>query len=291
VSHRPPASAREPNACAGPRDDPVRRVAVVTGASSGIGRRVAEDLSRRGWRVCAAARREGHLRSLIEGLGGEEAGHCYVVTDVSDSDDVARLAAEVDTRYGRCDALVNNAGFSARRRLDAPDALEVTEAILATNYRGAVACTRALLPALRAAAPASVVNVASVAGRVPVAGNAAYVASKFALVGWSESIRAELARDGITVSLVEPGPVPTEGFPQRAMTTHPVGRHVIAGVEDVSREVLRAIAGGDLQRTVPRVYGLLPLLRLLAPRVWDRIAVRILAARDEREGLEPTCSD
>ena len=262
------------------------RVAVVTGASSGIGRQVASDLAAYGWRVVAVARREPLLRSLLDELDGDPTRHSSVVADVSDAEQVARIAAHVEQRYGRCDALVNNAGFSRRTRLTAPDAIEATEAVLATNFLGAVRCTRALLPALRAAAPASVVNVASVAGRVPVAGDAAYAASKFALVGWSESIRSELERDGITVSLVEPGPVPTEGFPQGALVAHPIGRHVVADVEDVSREILRAVAGGDLRRTVPRIYAVLPLLRLLIPGVWHHLAVRILAARDEREGLE-----
>lgn len=262
-----------------------RRVAVVTGASSGIGRRVARDLAGRGWRVVAVARREPRLRTLVDEIDAG-AGHSRVVADVSDGSQVASLAAHVEQHYGRCDALVNNAGFSRRTPLAAPDAVETIEAVLATNFLGAVRCTRALLPALRVAAPASVVNVASVAGRVPVAGNAAYTASKFALVGWSEAIRSELERDGITVSLVEPGPVPTEGFPQDALLDHPLGRHVVADVEEVSREVLRAIAGGDLRRTVPRIYAALPWLRLLIPRVWHRLAIRILAARDEREGLE-----
>lgn len=260
-----------------------RRVAVVTGASSGIGRRVAVDLGRYGWRVCAIARRAALLDELVEEIGGRTAGHSYVATDITDPDAVRAMREHVDGSYGRCDALVNNAGYSERVPIDATDAVAAVERQLATNYVGAVRCTAELLPLLEAAAPSVVVNVASVAGRFPVAGHAGYAASKFALVGWSESVRGELARHGIHVGLVEPGPLPTEGFPQQALAEHPIGRHGLADVEDVSRAVLEVIAHRRRRRTVPRAYYLPQLLERLAPGPVQWIAERVIQERNRRE--------
>jgi uncharacterized protein len=147
-----------------------------------------------------------------------------------------------------------------------------------------VRCTWALLPLLRRSAPSTVVNIASVAGRFPVAGNAAYAASKFALVGWSESVRNELADLGVHVGLVEPGPLPTEGFPQTALREHPLGQLVTTDVARVSRAVLEMIASGRNRRTVPRVYYLPQVLERIVPGPTLWAAERVLAARQRREG-------
>lgn len=259
------------------------RVAVVTGASSGIGRQVAIDLSRHGWRVCAVARRTELLADLVEELGGGAGGHTYHTTDVADADSVRGLREHVSRTYGRCDALVNNAGFSERVPIDEDGAVDAVERQLATNLLGVVRCTAELLPLLETAAPSVVVNVASVAGRFPVAGHAGYSASKFAVVGWSESIRGELAERGVHVGLVEPGPVPTAGFPQEALAEHPVARLALANVEDVSRAVLEVIGRRRRRRTVPRVYYLPQLLERLAPRPVQWIAERVVRERNRRQ--------
>src|ERR687896_238709 len=95
------------------------KVCVVTGASSGIGERVARDLAAAGARVCAAARREERLKALVEELPGD--GHTYKPTDISERDQVADLARFVGETYGRCDVLINNAGVSSSASFDAPD--------------------------------------------------------------------------------------------------------------------------------------------------------------------------
>ena len=254
------------------------KICVVTGASSGIGRRLARDLAGKGAVVCAAARREDRLSELVRDLTPVASGaHSYVVTDVADRDQVHRLAEHVRETYGRCDVLINNAGISGGRPFDGEQSLETLEKVFRTNFFGAAYCTAAFLPLLESSAPSHVVNIASIAGRVAFGNGSAYCGSKFALVGWSESLYYDLKRKGIHVSLVEPGPIPTEGFPQTALIGSPILRRALGGADDVSRAVQHAIRHKKMQRAVPRFYYLAPILRLLAPPLF-RFAAKRLAS-------------
>ncbi|MDQ3766921.1 MAG: SDR family NAD(P)-dependent oxidoreductase [Actinomycetota bacterium] len=241
------------------------KICVVTGASSGIGRRTALDLGAAGARVCIAARRRERLTALVDAMGGVAKGHSWVVADVSNRDDVRTLAAHVENRYGRCDILINNAGFANERPFDGPGAVGDLELVMGTNFWGTVSCTAEFLPLLTRSAPSHVVNVASVAGRLALPGASSYCASKFAVVGWSEAVRPELARRGVHLSLVEPGFVPTEGFPQRGLTGHRFLRHTLASDADVSRAIREVIAKDKDERVVPRWYRLFELPRVLIP--------------------------
>jgi uncharacterized protein len=264
------------------------KVCVVTGASSGIGRQTAVDLAREGAAVCVAARREERLRALVEELGGSP--HSYLATDVSDRNDVYKLAAHVRETYGRCDVLVNNAGFSGRGGFDGPAALGELHRVMATNFFGAAYCTAELLDLLVSSAPSHVVNVASIAGRIATPGVSAYCASKFALVGWTESIQPELAKRGVFVSSIEPGFVPTEGFPQTELRRDRVMRHLLGSPEDVSGAIRDAVRGRKAQRVVPRWYYLFQVPRVLTPRVYRAVAAKVMAtgaARAKTSGGGP----
>ncbi|HYZ46924.1 MAG TPA: SDR family oxidoreductase [Actinomycetota bacterium] len=250
---------------------------VVTGASSGIGRRTALDLAEEGARVCAVARRETLLRALVDEMGGAAAGHSWVECDVSNRDDVRRLAAHVEEVHGRCDVLVNNAGVGSGA-WRARDPVAEVRRVMETNFFGAVHCTAELLALLESTAPSCVVNVASIAGRVPVPRAASYSASKFALVGWSESLWFELAPRGVNVCVIEPGPLATEGFPMEALRRHPVLRFVLTDTERVSRAIRSAVRTRSVSRTAPRWYAAFPIARTLAPGAF-RSAQRHLARR------------
>ncbi|MCA1707656.1 MAG: SDR family NAD(P)-dependent oxidoreductase [Actinobacteria bacterium] len=253
------------------------KVCVVTGASSGIGARIARDLADAGATVCAAARREDRLSELVDGLPTPPgASHSYVVTDVSDRTQVDRLATEVRGRYGRCDVLVNNAGMSRGRAFEGESSIAALEEVFATNFFGAVYCAAALLPLLEATAPAHVVNIASIAGRIAFGNGSAYCASKFALVGWSEAVAFDLRERGVHVSLIEPGPVPTEGFPQEALMARPVLRGGLSSAGDVSRAVMSSIARRKTEMFVPRWFYLLQFPKLLFPGLF-RWVVRTFA--------------
>ena len=241
------------------------KVCLVTGASSGIGRRTALDLAAEGARVCVAARRRDRLEEVLDTMGGEALGE------------------HVRRTYNRLDVLVNNAGFSARRAFGELGSVADLERVMKTNFYGAVYCTAELLPLLEGAAPSSVVNVTSVAGRHAFGGAPAYCASKFALVGWSEALHFELGSKGICVSLVEPGLIPTEGFPQTGPLGDPLLRHALGSVEDVSAAIRDAIVRRKPARTVPRWYYLLRLPQLLAPPLYRLVHDKLVAPRRATE--------
>ena len=255
------------------------KVCIVTGASSGIGRRTALDFAADGAEVCVVARREALLVDLVDQMGGDSRGHSYVAADVSVLEDVGRIGAHVRARHRRCDVLVNNAGFSRPGSFAEHDALEKLDEVMATNFFGAARLTKELLPLLVEAAPSSVVNVASIAGRLALGGAGAYCASKFALVGFSEALNFDLAPLRVHVGLVEPGPVPTEGFPQRDLLGDRLLRRAVSSADEVSRAIRKSAAGHKLQRVVPRAYHLLTIARYLSPPLYTFAQRRLIKDR------------
>ena len=268
---------------AGSRFPVTGRICVITGASSGIGRRTALDLAAAGNKVCVAARRRERLESLVAEMGGSAAGHSYLVTDVSDREQVKALAEHVRETYGRLDVLINNAGFAGEEGFRGPESVEDIERVMATNFFGAVYCTAEFLPLLEASAPSHVVNVASMAGRIATPGVSTYVASKFALVGWTEALNLEFAGRGVYLSSVEPGFIPTEGFPQKNMTQDKVMKYLLGTDAQVSEAIQDAIAHRKPQRVVPRWYYLFQIPRVLTPRLFrfslDKISRSSLGRR------------
>lgn len=253
---------------------------VITGASSGIGRRLAVDVAAAGATVCVAARRTDRLESLLSELVGS--GHSYLATDVSARDQVKALAEHVRVTHGRCDVLVNNAGYSGERGFTGAESIANVEAVFATNFFGAIYCTGEFMSLLESSAPAHVVNVTSVAGRLAAPGVPAYCASKFALVGWTESLQPELARNGIYLSSVEPGFIPTEGFPQTELVKDKMMRHILGSDAQVSSAIQDAVSGRKPQRVVPRWYYMLQVPRIVIPGVFRAGASKLAGTREPR---------
>jgi short-subunit dehydrogenase len=241
------------------------RTAVVTGASSGIGEATARRLAADGWRVLAVARREDRLRAL---------GTEHVAVDLTADDAPARVRAAVEDRLGgRLDLLVNNAG-SAHRAAFADGGYENVRRTMELNFDSVVRLTEALLPILRSSAPSSIVNVSSIAGRAASGKQGAYAASKFALAGWNDSLYLEEKPHGVHVGLVLPGFVATEGFPQRQLTGKAATRWIVSTPEKVAQAILDAGPGGKPERSVPRPYALVPVMRTLLPGLVRRAAAR-----------------
>ena len=242
------------------------RVAVVTGASSGIGAEIARLLAHRGWRTVLLARREERLQDLAAELSGE-----YEVCDIADREAVAVAAARVLERHPLVHLLVNNAGIPARAGfLDADP--EVVENVMRVNYLGGVWCLRAFLPGLEAAVPADVVNVVSVAGAVAFPPAGPYSASKHAQLAFSRATAAQLRVRGIRVHTVKPGFVETEGFPQ-ARLPRPMQRLVI-GPGRIAEHIVDSVERGRGETTVPRYYGVAGGLQALLPNVLARVLAR-----------------
>ena len=179
------------------------RVAVITGASSGIGEATARALAANGHRVALLARRAERVEALASDLGEAIA----VEADVTDRDSIVAAAERVQSELGRADILVNNAGvmllapFSSEQRTEHRQMVE-------TNLLGAMTATEVFLDQLREGG-GDLVNISSVAGRTARPGNAVYAATKWGLGGWSEGLRQELQPD-VRVILIEPGAVATE---------------------------------------------------------------------------------
>ena len=240
----------------------MRRVAVVTGASSGIGAEIARELARRDWLCVLLARREERLRPLAEEIGGE-----FELCDVADRATVEQVAGRVRERHPQVHVLVNNAGIPARASFLEGDP-EALERVVRTNYLGAVWCLRAFLPALEAAAPADVVNIVSVAGQVALPGSGPYAASKHAQLAFSRATAAQLRGRGIRVHTVKPGFVETEGFPQSRLPG--LARRLVIGPERVAAHVVASLENNRGESTVPRYYSVTALLQTLMPNVVAR---------------------
>lgn len=234
---------------------------MVTGASSGIGAAVARRLAADGAMVVAVARRAGRL----DDMAATEPRIVAHPADVTRRGDVAGLAERVDAQFGRCDLLINSAGVPGGA-FSGPDALDDLVHTMQVNFMGAVGCMVALRDLLAASAPSQVINVASVSGKVGV-GPAGYVASKFALVGFSEALSLSWASDGITVTQLNPGFIATEGFPQRGLM-HSRLAGLVGRPTDVAEAVADVVARPRRERTVPRWYRPVIALRHLAPPVF-----------------------
>ena len=186
-------------------DQNTGRVAVITGASSGIGEATARALAADGHRVALLARRADRIQALADELGN---GAIAIEADVTDRGSIVAAAERVQQELGGADILVNNAGVM----LTAPftsDQREEHRRMVETNLLGAMTATEVFLDQLRANGGGDLVNVSSVAGRVAPAGFAAYAATKWGINGWSEALRVELQPD-IRVVVIEPGAIATE---------------------------------------------------------------------------------
>jgi NADP-dependent 3-hydroxy acid dehydrogenase YdfG len=189
-------------------------VALVTGASSGIGEATAVALAAEGATVAVAARRRDRLEALADRIR-PQADVLVIEADVTDETSARAMVHRTVEEYGRLDALVNNAGVMLLGPiLDAP--VEEWRRMVELNVLGLLYCTHAALPHLLRAAEreprrvADVVNVSSVAGRVARLGNGVYSATKFGVAAFSESLRQEVTRLHVRVTLIEPGAVTTE---------------------------------------------------------------------------------
>jgi NAD(P)-dependent dehydrogenase (short-subunit alcohol dehydrogenase family) len=189
----------------------MENTALITGASSGFGLLTSVTLARRGWRVLATMRdvnRREKLETAARTAGVLERIE-FIALDVTNAGQIAEVATAIGARGSRLDALINNAGFALPGFAD-----DITDAELReqfeTNFFGTTAVTRAFLPQLRRQGSGHIVMVSSISGRMGFPGVGSYSASKFALEGWTETLRYELKPLGIQVVLIEPGAFQTD---------------------------------------------------------------------------------
>jgi len=248
-------------------------VVLVTGASSGIGARIATDFAARGARVALVARRADRLQRVAETCrerGGE--AHTWV-GDLADRDFVEALVPRVVERFGRLDVLVNNAGIPKHKQLYdvTPEDLERT---LQVNFHAAAALSLAAVRPMLRQGEGAIVNISSAAGRVAAPRETIYAASKFALTGFSEGLSLDLAGSNIHSAVIHVGPIDTDIW-ELAAAEAPVrfrGRKLPA--KAVSDAVFRCIEKKRHQATVPRSLWWIFLFQLLLPGPFRKGATR-----------------
>ena len=218
---------------------PTPSVALVTGATEGIGRAIAFALGRAGYRVGVCARTPSRLRDLLEELsqtGITAAGH---PADVGLASDVEGMAEKVTATLGPVDVLVNNAGVALLKPFDQLT-LADWDTTMATNLRSMFLVTRAVLPGMRARKRGAIVNIASLAGRNGFAGGTAYCASKHAVLGFGRALMMEVRKDNVRVITICPGTVDTPLIHNQDVLTPNLA--AVLKPEDVAATVLNALA-------------------------------------------------
>ncbi|MCU0312512.1 MAG: SDR family NAD(P)-dependent oxidoreductase [Solirubrobacteraceae bacterium] len=258
------------------------RIAVITGAGSGIGRSTALLLARHGARVHAADLHAASAEAVaaeIAGAGGRAAAHAL---DVADPEAVEALAASVFAVDGRVDVLHNNAGIGHAGNVEATT-VEDWQRVIGVNLLGVAYGVQAFVPRmLEQGAPASVINTASQAGLVPAAKMAPYCASKYGVVGLSEALNAELSGRGIHVSAICPGIIDTPIVANGIMRGDVAALHAKAvrfyarrgaSPDEVAEAVLRTVERHTMIVPVPRRQVTAPyLLHRLSPRLIQPLA-------------------
>jgi NADP-dependent 3-hydroxy acid dehydrogenase YdfG len=217
------------------------RVAVITGASSGIGEATARALAADGYRLALLARRVDRIEALASEFGD---GAVAIQGDVTDRDSIVAAAERVEHELGGADILVNNAGVMLLAPFSS-DQIAETRQMVETNLLGAMTATEVFLGQLREGG-GDLVNISSVAGRTARPGNSVYAATKWGLGGWSEALRQELQPD-VRVMLIEPGAVATE------LTDHITDAGAKQAAEQLYDEV--AITADDIAEVIAFAVG------------------------------------
>lgn len=243
-------------------------VAVVTGASSGIGRQTVLDLAAAGATVVAVARREERLRELDDELRRRGTPGGFAVCDVGDRAAVDAAARRILADHGRIDIVVNNAGIPLHKTF-VDCTVEELERVMQVNYFGTVYWMKAVLPGMIEQRRGSIVNVASMGGAVPWAWEAGYGASKAAVIALCDATWPELRRHGVHVGWVNPGLVRTEIFSEVSLRHIPKSaQRTWLEPDALSRAIIDGIEHERPGMTVPRYMAMSVLARHLAPRLF-----------------------
>jgi NAD(P)-dependent dehydrogenase (short-subunit alcohol dehydrogenase family) len=218
------------------------KIAVVTGAGSGVGRAVALELAKRQYAVALLGRHEESLLETIKLASNPGEKLVPIVCDVSREPDVRAMAARVRSELGDPSVLVNSAGVNVMRRALVDLSVEDFKHILDVNLTGVFLCIHAFLPAMRRSGSGTIVNINSDAGLSanPVSG-ASYIAAKFGLTGLTDAINIEERRNGIRACCIFPGEINTPLLEKRPVVPPPEARAKMLQAEDVAAAVMLAI--------------------------------------------------
>jgi NADP-dependent 3-hydroxy acid dehydrogenase YdfG len=219
------------------------RVAVITGASSGIGEATAIAMAKEGYAVALAARRADRINELCDRISSDGGKALAVPTDVADEKSAAALIETAKSELGSVDVLVNNAGVMLLGPILGAD-IEHWQRMVNVNVLGLLYCTHAALPIMQEQGSGHIVNVSSVAGRVARMGSGVYNATKWGVGAFSESLRQEALNYGVRVTIIEPGYVDTE---LQGHNEHPM---VVERMEKDKEQIGKVLEAGDIARAI-----------------------------------------
>lgn len=256
------------------------KTVIVTGGSAGVGLAAARRFLQFGANVAITGRSAERLEIAARELGSAERV-MTVAWDVVDTDRAEEVFADVEERFGGVNVLVNNAGCNHRGALENVSLQQMAQ-IVDTNLRAPLLLTRAVLPFIRRAGGGAVVNVASLAGRMPLPHEATYSATKFGLRGFTLAIAQELEDSGITASVVSPGPIETD-FILSDLDNMPdiVFSQPMSSPEEVAELILACVRDGKAERALPVLSGWLTNAGYLVPAMMRRLGP-MLARRGRR---------
>jgi NAD(P)-dependent dehydrogenase (short-subunit alcohol dehydrogenase family) len=237
-------------------------IALVTGASSGFGLLISVTLAQKGYQVIAAMRDPDKREQLLMAARAAQVERLIecVQLDVTDHPTIQRAMTRIVENYGRIDVVVNNAGFAAGGFVeDVP--IDDWRRQMETNFIGLIAVTKSVLPFMREQRSGHIINISSVSGRIGFPGYAPYVASKFAVEGFSEALRLEMKPFGVHVVLIEPGAYPTsiwkKGFDSIRTSADSPYKDKLESVLGYSRSTLNKNANPqDVADAVARILSL-----------------------------------
>lgn len=243
---------------------------LITGASQGIGRALAIQAARQGAKVLAAARHEGYLQELAQEVRGQGGTLEYVVADVTSPVDRQKMLDAAQRYFGGLDILVNNAGIGATGHF-ADVEFDILRKIMEVNFYGLTETTRVFLPLLKRGTRPAVVNISSIAGKRGIPARSHYSASKFAVQGFSEALRAELAKDGVDVLVVCPGLTQTNFSQNMLEQKAKMKLDHLRGMtaDDVALATLKAIAKGKNEICLTLKGKLLVWFARFFPKIVD----------------------
>ncbi len=241
------------------------RTIIITGASSGIGAAAARQFAAGGGNVVLVARSAGPLQELASELEQTAGTALACPADVSDTEALRSVLETAATTFGGVDVLVNNAGFNARGAVgEVP--VEDLQRIIDVNLRAPITFTGLALPYLRKSARANIINVASIAGRVPLPHEATYSATKFGLRAFSLAMAEEVRGSTVSISIVSPGPVETD-FILTDPNSVPdlVFSQPMSTAEQIATLIVDCARDGRAERVRPAVSGKLATMAYLFP--------------------------
>jgi short-subunit dehydrogenase len=240
------------------------KTVILTGGSEGVGASAARLFAEAGANLMLVARNRKNLEAIAAELRDKARVKIFPM-DVSDADSCVDLVKKTLFEFGRIDVLVNNAGFHARGNVESVTADELARTI-DVNLRAPIMLMRLVLPHIREAGGGAIVNVASLAGRTPVPGSAAYSASKFGLRAFTFSLAEEIRDSGIKLAVVSPGPIATQFIlADIDKTSDLTFSQPMSSAEEVAQAILDLCGNNQREQAMPAISGVLTTVSYLMP--------------------------